>query len=375
MNTPKRAFAEINLKNIEHNFREIARHVDGADIITVIKADAYGHGAVELARLYTELGAKMLAVACLDEALELRAGGITLPILIFGATPPEYADLLAKNSLTQAVGSYSYAKALSDALQKTSSEIKIHIKLDTGMTRMGIYAHTAFSLPAADEAEKITKLPSLCAEGIFTHFAESDGESESFTDEQFAAFEAVLDELSRRGTTFKFCHCANSAAVINYKKTHLNCVRPGLILYGISPMGKNESPLDLRPAMTLYTTVADVREIKQGDYISYNRTERATRDMKIAILSCGYADGFFRLLSRCGEVKLFGKRAKVLGNVCMDLIAVDATDIPEVKQFDVATVFDGELIYEHASLAKTITYEILTSVSKRVERTYTNSPA
>ena len=374
MNTD-RVCAEINLGNIEHNFREIKRITDGAGIIAVIKADGYGHGAVPLAKLYEKLGATLFAVACINEAIELRDAGISLPILILGPTDPQHAELLVKHSLTQSVCTLAYARALSDEAEKFSAKIKVHIKLDTGMTRLGLYSHPGFSETAADDAEKIAKLPALHAEGIFTHFCESEAEDKAYTDAQFDAFTATVEELKSRGVTFNFCHCANSGAVVNYKRGHLNCVRPGLILYGISPTGKKIEGVDLRPAMTFRSMVADVRYIKKGDFVSYNRTYQAERDMKIAVISCGYADGLHRSLSRLGEFKIHGKRAKILGNICMDLTVVDVTDIPDVKQFDPVIIYDSELIYDQARLAGTITYELMTSVSKRVPRTYISADA
>ncbi len=370
-----RVCAEINLKNIEHNFREIKRITKGADIIAVIKADGYGHGAVPLARLYEKLGATIFAVACINEAIELRSAGISLPILILGPTDAVHTAELLKYNLTQSVCSLAYAKALSDEAGKLSAKLKVHIKLDTGMTRLGLYTHKDFEKTAADDAEKIAKLPFLYAEGIFTHFCESEIEDKAYTDAQFDAFMSTVDELKARGITFNFCHCANSGAVVNYKRGHLNCVRPGLILYGISPTNENPEGVDLRPAMTFRSMVADVRHIKKGDYVSYNRTYQAERDMKIAVVSCGYADGLHRSLSRCGEFKIHGKRAKIIGNVCMDLTVVDVTDIPDVKQFDPVIIYDSELIYDQAKLAGTITYELMTSVSKRVPRTYISPDA
>ncbi len=372
--------AQIDLKNAEHNFREIQRITNGADIIAVVKANAYGHGACELSRLYESLGAKVLAVARFEEALEIRGSGVTLPILIFGYTSPALVPSLIENNFSQTVFSRSYAEALSEEAEKCGKKLSVHIKLDTGMTRMGIYAHQKCFMQAADEVYKICLLGGLSPDGIFTHFAESEVSDSAFTDEQFESFSETVSELSRRGISFKFCHCANSAGVLNYKKTHLRCVRPGLALYGLNPGVRNLEDVDLRPVMTLSTVIADVRDIRAGDTVSYNRHFTAPRDMRIAVIAAGYADGVPRALSNRASFLIHGRRAQILGNVCMDLIVLDVTNIPEASRGDEVIIFGtqgGELlpVEELSDLAGTITYEILTSVAKRVVRTYTQRDA
>ncbi len=379
MNILSRTEAKIDLKAIEHNFNEIRRFTNAEKIICVIKADAYGHGAVPVARLYASLGADILAVACLDEALELRRSGITAPVMILGATPTKLAGLLAENNIIQSVHSLDYAKELNSAALNLKKNITVHIKLDTGMSRFGIYAHRGYIESAADAAEDISKLSNLRADGIFTHFAEAENSDTAFTDEQFDAFSQICDILKKRGITFNFCHCANSASVVNYKKAHLNCVRPGLILYGYSPTGKTIPGLNLVPAMTFKSLIADVREIKAGDTVSYNRNFTAQSDMKIAVVLCGYADGLPRALSGKGYFLINGVRAPILGNVCMDLTLVDVSNINDVKPFDEAVIFGKQSSSytspcELAVLAGTISYELLTSISKRVPRTY-NTPS
>ncbi len=373
MSTLNRIQASIDLSIIKHNFLQIKQFTNGADIIAVIKANAYGHGAIRLARFYKELGAKILAVACIDEALELRNAGICAPIMIFGATPPNFAELLSDNEIIQSVSSVDYAKALSESLKSTGKTIKIHIKLDTGMTRFGLYAHKGFAESAAAEAEEITKYKGLIPDGIFTHFAEAESTDKAFTDEQFSCFSDVVELLKKKNITFNFCHCANSAAVVNYKRAHLNCVRPGLILYGYSPSDSLSAKLNLRPAMKVESLVGDVRKIRKGDTVSYNRNFRAERDMKIAVVSCGYADGLPRALSGKGYFTINGKKAPILGNICMDLTLVDVSDIPDVSPFDKVIIFggdNGKSLNELSKLAGTIPYELLTSLSNRVVRTY-----
>ena len=370
-----RAEATVNLENLAHNFNEIKRHTGGADIIAVVKADAYGHGSVQVARLFEKLGAAILAVACLDEALELRTNGICAPIMILGATPVHFTPILSKHNIIQSVHSLSYAKELAESASALGRTVMVHIKLDTGMSRFGLYAHKDSLHDAADEALAITNLDGLRAEGIFTHFAEAENPDTSFTDEQFENFLSVCDILKERGKTFKFCHCANSAAVVNYKKAHLSCVRPGLLLYGYSPLGDDMAGLDLRPVITFKSLVADVRKLQAGDSISYNRTFLAEHDMTVAVVCCGYADGISRALSNRGAFLINGHRAPILGNVCMDLTVVDVSGIPDINPFDEVVIFgeqNGSVLSpnELASLSGTITYELLTSISKRVLRTY-----
>lgn len=367
----------VNLANLAHNFNEIKRHTDGADIITVVKADAYGHGSVAVARLFEKLGASILAVACLDEALELRTNGISAPIMILGATPVHFVPILSKHNIIQSVHSLDYAKELASAASALGRTVMVHIKLDTGMSRFGLYAHKDFQKAAAEEALTISNLDGLRAEGIFTHFAEAESSDTSFTDEQFDSFIGVCDILKSHGKTFKFCHCANSAAVVNYKRAHLSCVRPGLLLYGYYPSPESSAVLDLRPSLTFKSMIADIRNVKKGDSISYNRTFIADHDMKIAVVSCGYADGISRALSNRGAFLINGHRAPILGNVCMDLTLVDVSGIPDVKPFDEVIIFgeqNGAVISpnELAELSGTITYELLTSISKRVPRTYSD---
>ncbi len=370
-----RAEATVNLANLAHNFGEIKRHTNGADIIAVVKADAYGHGSVEVARLFEKLGAAILAVACLDEALELRTNGIGAPIMIFGATPIHFAPILSEHNIIQSVHSVDYAKELAGAAAALGKTVMVHIKLDTGMSRFGLYAHKGSLEQAAEEALAIANLDGLRAEGIFTHFAEAESPDTTFTDEQFESFLSVCDILKKHGKTFKFCHCANSAAVVNYKRAHLDCVRPGLLLYGYYPSKDNSAELDLRPAITFKSLVADVRKVQRGDSISYNRNFIAEHDMTIAVVCCGYADGISRALSNRGAFLINGHRAPILGNICMDLTVVDVSGIPDIKPFDEVIIFgeqSGSVISpcELASLSGTITYELLTSISKRVLRTY-----
>lgn len=368
-----RAWAEISLSNLEHNYKEIRRHLpEKCHFLGVVKADAYGHGAVRVAERLQKLGADYLAVACLDEAVQLRQAGIYLPILILGRTEPTLAPVLAEQGLTQAVGSLEDAQALSQALDGRSC--KVHIKLDTGMSRLGFRVDESEELA---QAAAVMMLKGLEPEGVFTHFAVSDElpESENFTRVQFAHFQAAIAELeSRSGRSFSLRHSANSGAVLHYPEMVQDMVRPGLLLYGMYPDSQREN-FDLRPVMTVKARIVAVKELHPGDSVSYGRTFIAQTPMRIAVVSIGYADGLHRVLSGRMQMLVKGRVAHQLGRICMDLCMVDITDIPEVKPGDVAVVFgrDGQVVQPVevlAEAAQTISYEMVCAVSRRVPRIY-----
>jgi len=373
--TQRRTWAEVNLSNLEHNYvalRELVSH--GCRFMGVVKADAYGHGAVPVARRLERLGADYLGVACLDEAAELRMAGIRTPILILGHTPPEYTADLLRYDITQTVFDLGTAAALSEAAGKLGARLKIHIKTDTGMSRLGILCDEENMDASVDDIAAVCALPGLEHEGIFTHFSAADTDEE-YTMLQLTRFLAALDKLKKRGLSFKIRHCASSAAVINYPCTHLDMVRPGIALYGHYPAEGMEPICPLLPVMELKTRIAAVRTLPTGASVSYGRTHVLERESRIAVLPIGYADGFFRLFSDQLEVLVHGQKARLLGRVCMDLCMVDVTEIPGVQQGDVATVYgsDGasfQPIEEGARLAGTIQYELLCAVSQRIPRVY-----
>lgn len=361
-----RTWAEIDLGSIEHNYRALKAAVpENCICMGIVKADAYGHGAEAVAGRLQELGCGYLAVATAKEAGQLRQAGISLPILILGPTPPSQAPMLAELDVTQAVGSAEAAEEMSRLLTRP---LKIHIKLETGMGRTGFDA----SLPGtAEKLQKVLSLPHLQAEGIFTHFAVSDEYGDEYT---FRQHELFIDTVTRieglSGHKFRLVHCANSAAVINYPQFAHDMVRPGISLYGMYPAAE-KGGIELRPAMTLKTRVAAVTQHKKGDSISYGRTFIADRDMRVAVLPIGYADGLHRVLSNKMSFLICGKRARQLGRICMDMCMADVTDIPECAVGSEAEVFGrGIAIEELAEAAGTISYEIACSVSRRVERIY-----
>lgn len=371
-----RTWAEIRLGNLEHNCRALRACAPGSRFLGTVKANAYGHGAVPVARRLAELGADYLAVACLDEAAELRRAGIAVPILILGHTPPELAGQAVDLDVTQTVFAPELAKALSEAAGAAGKRAKIHLKADTGMSRLGVLSQNPEQ--AAADIAALCALPHLEPEGIFTHFAASDGEgedSEAYTMLQFTRFLDVLEELkSVHGLEFEIRHCANSGAVLNYPCTHLDMIRPGIALYGHYPDPSCEG-LDgpgLRPVMSLYSRVAAVRDLPAGTPVSYGRTaEFGGRGGRIAILPIGYADGLHRALSNESGLWLDGECRPIMGRVCMDMCMVGLDEAANVKPGDVAEVFGENLPVErHAERLGTISYELLCAVAPRVPRLY-----
>jgi len=366
MDQQKRTWAEISLSNIEHNYRTMRSHLpSGTRFLGVVKADAYGHGALRIGSLLEKIGCDYLATATIDEAAELRDSGIKMPILIFGSTPADCAEDLVAYGITQSVSTLIDAKAYSEAAGRLGKTLKVHIKLDSGMGRLG------FSRSGLKDALAVLKLPGLNAEGVFTHFATSEITCDEYTRNQLSVFMESVDFLENySGHKFEIRHCANSAGMLNYSKAHLDMIRPGIALYGINP-DKSAPEWGLRPAMSLKTRIALIRDLPAGECVSYGRTFKAETDRRIAVIPIGYADGLHRVLSNKLEVMLHGRRVRQIGNICMDMCMIDVTDMPSASVGDVVTVFgDGVSACELASKAGTISYEILCSLSPRVPRVY-----
>lgn len=377
-NLIKRTWAEINLDNIEHNYKLIRKNVDKKTMMCcVIKADGYGHGAVQIARLYEKLGADWFCVSNIEEALELRHNAITLPILVLGYTPAECAKTLSVNNISQACYSVEYAQLLSENAVKQNVTINIHLKLDTGMSRIGLMCQNfTRDNKSIDEAEKICKLPNLYPQGIFTHFAVSDEaeQGKSFTLNQFECYMHTVNALEERGIKFDIKHCANSGAIIDYPQTHLDMVRAGVILYGLSPSAKLYGKLELKPAMELKSVISQIKDIEAGTTISYGRTYVAEKTKKIATVPVGYADGFIRKIAEQGYISINGNRAKILGRICMDQLIVDADNTSDLKIGDTVTLFgtgkNTPTADDIANWTGTINYEVVCLISKRVARVY-----
>lgn len=368
----KRTWAEISLENIRHNYRAIRSSLPlGCRFLGVVKADAYGHGALRVSQLLQEEGADYLAVSCLDEAMELRQGGISLPILILGHTPPEYTAQLVSLDITQTVTCFAKALEYSAAAAELGRELKIHIKLDTGMSRLGYLCAGEHFDEGVENIIESCRLPGLVHEGIYTHFAVSDQEDEEsreYTRQQFKLFVDVLTAVEERSSiSFPLRHCANSGAVVNYPETALDMVRPGLLLYGYGDGGK----LGLRPCMRLVTTVSTIKFYEPGTSISYGRRYVTDSRTRMGVLAIGYADGLFRAVSNKCAFAAGKGFAPQRGTICMDMCMVDLTELPEVDVGSQVELFGEKCsIWQLSEAAGTIPYELLCSVSKRVPRVY-----
>lgn len=318
-------------------------------------------------------GADAFAVSNIVEAEELRTAGITLPILILGYTPVELADRLAKSNITQCVFCKEYAVNLNRYATSFGVKLNVHIKLDTGMGRIGFDCRTD-ELKGLDDIKEVLKLPNLNAEGIFTHFAVADSlnsDDTTFTKEQERRFQKAVSILEQGGHTFKVRHCDNSAATLNMPSDNVDAVRAGIILYGLTPNADTPLPQEFKSAMSLYSVVSQVKTIDAEQTISYGRKFKADSRRKIATISAGYADGVPRLLSNKGFVIIDGKRAPIVGTVCMDQFCIDVTKIDNVKEGDIVTIFgNGIAIEDVAKNAQTINYEIICGISKRVPIVY-----
>ncbi len=367
----KRCWAEVSPENLLHNYRALRAAIpEGCRFLGVVKADAYGHGALETARLLEKAGADYLAVACLDEALELRAGGVKMPILILGHTDAAYTRALIDHDITQAVTGLRETEAFSAAAQSFGGVLRVHMAVDTGMSRLGFLCTGGSFDQGAAELVRASSLPNLDAEGVFTHFAVSDepGEdNERYTREQFRVFTAAIDAAKALGVRFKIRHCANSGAVLHdLPEFALDMVRPGLLLYGY---GDEAGRLGLRPCMRLVTRVLTVKTYAPGTTVSYGRRYTTERETRMGVLGIGYADGLPRLCSNRFSVAVPGGTAPQRGSVCMDMCMVDLTDLPAVQPGDEAEIFGPAAdLNELSRTAQTIPYELLCAVSKRAPR-------
>ena len=370
-----RTWAEVDLDALAHNYRLLRGLAPGAKFLGLVKADAYGHGAAPIAKKLQELGADMLAAACLDEAIALRESGIALPILCLGQTPPELAGELLAYDITQTVGDLETGKALSETAVKAGKTLKIHVKVDTGMGRLGFVYYEdddeAALERAGKEIESLCALPGLEPEGIFTHFANADG-SEAYTKNQCARIYDVFGELWERGLhQFKIYHCAASAAVLNYSwtKVYMNMIRPGIALYGYVPDPSVKDP-GLKPVMTVKSRIAAVRDLPAGAKISYGCTATLERDSQIAVLPMGYGDGYPRVLSNQMDMLIRGIPCPIVGRICMDMCMVDVTGLEDVQPGEAAVVYGPKLTQRAAKLAGTIPYELLCQLTPRIPRLY-----
>ncbi|APC42180.1 alanine racemase [Clostridium estertheticum] len=366
------AWAEVDLDKLAHNMREIRRVTKSKKIMAVVKADAYGHGAVDVAPVLLENGADSLAVAMLSEAMELRRSGIECPIMILGFTPPELIDNLLKYNIEQTVFSYEFAKQLSKMAQDENKIARIHIALDTGMGRIGFLP----SDESVQEVYKISLLPNVIIEGIFCHFSTADEKDKTYTNIQVKKFDEFYQKLEAKKVYINTRHIANSAAIIDLPKIHYEAVRPGIIIYGYYPSDEvNKEKLDLLPAMTLKTNVVHIKTLPPGECVGYGREYKTDKESVIATLPIGYADGYTRLLFQKAKVIIKGKFAPVIGKICMDQCMIDITRINGVKVGDEVILigedennkFNADVV---GGLIGTISYEIVCMIGKRVPRVY-----
>ena len=366
-----RTWAEIDLDALVHNFDIIKKEATGAKLMAVVKADAYGHSARIVAPILEQHGADAFAVSNIEEAITLRGCGITRPILILGYTPVSMAAQLYLNDISQCVYSPEYAAALSKRACADGVKVKVHIKLDTGMSRLGFDCRDE-KLSGIEEAVTAARLKGFVFEGIFTHFAVSDRTETSedgFTDKQYSRFCTAAERFEKAGLRPKYRHCCNSAAFCLDSDKHFDMCRPGIILYGLTPSSDLKLKENFVPVMTVKSVVSMVKTIKKGDTVSYGRTFTAEKEMKIATVTAGYADGYPRLLSNKGYVLINGKRANIIGRVCMDQMSLDVSDIDNVKQGDEVILFGKTLpVEELADMCGTINYEIICGISPRVPR-------
>ena len=369
-----RVCAQIDLSAVRKNIEAIRNSVrTESKLMVVLKADGYGHGAVPIAKRIDDI-ADAYGMAIVEEAVELREAGITKPILVLGYTASHLYDKIIQYDITQTIFQYETAYELNEAAKKAGKKVKIHIKLDTGMSRIGFSA-TEESL---EEIVKISKLSNLCMEGVFTHFAKADEIDKEATRLQYQRFTEMLERLEQRGVTFAIRHVSNTAAIIDLPESNLDMVRCGIGTYGMYPsVDVQKNRVVLTPAMELKTHISYVKELPKGVGISYNGTYVTERPMRVATIPVGYGDGYPRLLSSKGRVLIHGKSAPILGRVCMDQFMVDVSEIPEAKQNDDVTLMghDGyECIptEEISAYAGTINYEIVCEVGKRIPRVYIN---
>mgnify|MGYP006284504375 CR=1 FL=1 len=374
-------WAEIDLSAIAHNCREVRRKIPKeTSFMAVVKADGYGHGAVPVARTALANGADSLAVARLEEALSLRRAGLKAPILVFGALDPSDIDLLLREEITCSIFDPQQAKDFSEQASKRSARLTCHLKIDTGMGRLGLNAvpepgsDAPFNPLALEQAENAARLPGLDLQGVYTHFAQADAADKSYSFLQLQRFLSLLNALESRNIRFPIRHAANSAAVLDLPKAHLDLVRPGLMLYGLYPSTDvDQETVKLRPAIALKARIAQIKRVASGFKISYGSTFTTEQATSIAAVSLGYADGYFRMLSSRGCMLVNGQRAPIAGRVCMDQTMLDIGHIPNVSPGDEVVAFGVQHgrqlpVEELADLCSTISYEIVSAITSRVAR-------
>ncbi|MFD1064664.1 alanine racemase [Oceanobacillus locisalsi] len=365
-------WAEVSLQAFAYNVNQFKQHIrKKTRLMAVVKADGYGHGAVPMAEEALANGAEYLGVAFLDEAVTLREAGITAPILLLGYTAPHAVRTAIEQDVTLTVYSEESIEAICQAAESLQKKAKVHLKIDTGMTRIGVRtAEEAVALFQALDQEEIE------VEGIYTHFAEADnGESSAYTYQQFESFQHIYNAVEAKGYSIPIKHCCNSAGTISYPEMHLDMVRVGVSLYGLYPESHLKNILSLKQVMSLKTKPVLIKNVPAGQSISYGRTYTTTKETKVATLPIGYADGFSRLLSNQGHVTVRGKECLIVGRICMDQSMVDVSEVADIHDNDTITIFgepsEGYISLETvAEQMQTIHYETVCLIGKRVPRKY-----
>ena len=381
-NSDSPIYAIIDLEAFRHNLREIKRLLHGSTgIMAVVKADAYGHGADILAREAERAGILFLAVARMNEAVRLRSSGSKSPIILFDNCRPESTARYIELGIQPTINNPAEADAYSAAAGSSGKTLKVHIKVDTGMGRLGFLCDSISSGSndgqLADEIARIAALPFIEVEGVYSHFASADSADKTYAREQLVQFQSLAEALTLRLEKKPFFHIANSAAIMELPESHIDIVRPGIIMYGLYPSKEvDRSIISLRPVLSLKSEIIHIKKVAPGFCVSYGSTFVTSKETVIATVPAGYADGYNRLLSSKGEMLVRGMRAPVLGRVCMDLTMIDVTHIPGVSLHDEVVIIgtQGEesiTAEEIADMTDTIGYEVLTSISPRVHRIYT----
>jgi len=364
----RQVWAEVNLRTLRENYVRLRAYTK-SEMMPIVKADAYGHGVIPVVKTLVACGAQRFGVALLEEALEIKAVFPELAILILGATELDQSDTLVKEDIIPAIFQFDQAQALSDAAVKQNRTARLHIKIDSGMGRIG-FRETDFA-----DIMRIADLPNLSIEGIFTHFATSDQRDLSFAREQLKRFQSFYDKLKRAGLSIPIRHAANSAAIIQFPESHFELVRPGISLYGFAPSSQIGRNAGLEPVLSWKAKVSHVKMIKTGETVSYGRTFQAAYPTRVATIPVGYADGLRRALSNRGEMLIHGRRSTIIGRICMDQTMLEVTKIPGVKVGDIVTIL-GKDSHEQISATEmaewigTISYEVVCGISGRVPRIY-----
>ena len=373
----KRCWANISIDNLQNNINIIKKHINkNTKIMAAVKANAYGHGDKVIAKYLEEFGVSWFAVSNIEEALALRSYGTKLPILILGATPASYAKILYENNITQSVFSKEYANELSKEAQKANVCVNAHIKIDTGMGRIGFSANINDIDKTINDLTNIYTDNNINCTGIFTHFSCADADYE-YTKIQFERFIGICNKLNDIGIKIKYRHCSNSAAIALYPQFHLDAVRPGIILYGYHPSDLTKNEIDIKPVLSVKSRVTHVKNLPKDSYVSYANTYKTNETQKIATIPIGYADGFLRGNFSKANIIYKGKLLPVVGRICMDQCMINATGVNNIDVGDVVTVLgsDGGVKITADDLAdnlQTISYEILCLLSKRLPRIYVN---